>query len=84
MADPAPAFIEHMIQWIFEAATTLNIMDHRQFAIFQVTNGKPSAAPSTVVVLPRGIGAASPSPDGKRFAIGADPRPPDPLIRGGQ
>ncbi|MGA8728162.1 MAG: S9 family peptidase [Terracidiphilus sp.] len=52
---------------------------HRQFAIFPITNGKAAAAPTTVVVLPRGIGAVSPSPDGKRFAIGADPRPPDPL-----
>ena len=56
-----------------------NVNHHRQFAIFPVANGKPAAAPSTVVVLPRGIGSASPSPDGKRFAIGADPRSPDPL-----
>ena len=52
---------------------------HRQFAIFPIEEGKAAAAPSTVVVLPRGIGSASPSPDGKRFAIAADPRPPDPL-----
>ena len=52
---------------------------HPQFAIFPVNNSKAAAAPSTVIVLPRGIGSASPSPDGKRFAIAADPRPPDPL-----
>ncbi len=52
---------------------------HPQFAVFRVDNGKAAVAPSTVVVLPRGIGSASPSPDGKRFAIAADPRPPDPL-----
>ncbi len=52
---------------------------HPQFAIFPVNNGKAAAAPSTVVVLPRGIGSAVASPDGKRFAIAADPRPPDPL-----
>jgi dipeptidyl aminopeptidase/acylaminoacyl peptidase len=52
---------------------------HRQFAIFPIEEGKAAAAPSTVVVLPRGIGSVSPSPDGNRFAIAADPRPPDPL-----
>jgi dipeptidyl aminopeptidase/acylaminoacyl peptidase len=51
----------------------------RQFAIFALKDGKAAPAPTAVVILPRGIGAASPSPDGKRFAIGADPRPPDPL-----
>ena len=50
---------------------------HPQFAVFRVDNGKAAVAPSTVVVLPRGIGSASPSPDGKRFVIAADPRPPD-------
>jgi len=51
----------------------------RQFAIFAIKDGKAASSPTTVVVLPRGIGAASPSPDGKRFAIAADPRAPDPL-----
>jgi dipeptidyl aminopeptidase/acylaminoacyl peptidase len=53
--------------------------DDAQFAIFAVTDGKAAAAPSTVVVLPRGIEGALPSPDGKRFALTADPRPPDPM-----
>ena len=52
---------------------------HQQFAIFALKDGKVAAAPSTVVVLPRGVGAISPSPDGKRFAIAADPRDPDPM-----
>jgi hypothetical protein len=56
-----------------------NVNHHRQFAIFPLEEGKAAAAPSTVVVLPRGIGSASPSPGGKRFAIVADPRTPDPL-----
>ena len=51
----------------------------QQFAIFAVADGKVAPAPSTIVALPRGIGSATPSPDGKRFAIGADPREPDPL-----
>jgi hypothetical protein len=32
-----------------------------------------------MVLLPRGIQSAAPSPQGTRFAIIADPRPPDPL-----
>ncbi len=55
------------------------VNDHQQFAIFALKDDKLAAAPTTVVVLPRGIGSASPSPDGKRFAISADPREPDPL-----
>jgi hypothetical protein len=51
----------------------------RQLAIFALEKTKAAAVPSTVVLLPRGIQAARPSPDGKRFAIIADPRPPDPL-----
>ena len=49
-----------------------------QFAIFPVKDGKLAAAPATVVILPRGVESASPSPDGKRFALTADPRQPDP------
>jgi hypothetical protein len=49
----------------------------RQFAIFPVNDGKAAAVPATVVLLPRGIGSAAPSPQGTRFAITADPRPPD-------
>jgi dipeptidyl aminopeptidase/acylaminoacyl peptidase len=51
----------------------------RQLAIFPVKDGKAATVPSTVVLLPRGIESAAPSPQGKRFAIVADPRPPDPL-----
>jgi len=51
----------------------------RQLAIFPVKDGKAAPVPSTVALLPRGIDSAMPSPQGKRFAIVADPRPPDPL-----
>jgi dipeptidyl aminopeptidase/acylaminoacyl peptidase len=56
-----------------------DVNHHRQFAIFAVKDGKGAAAPGVVVVLPRGMDSASPSPDGKRFVLGADPRPPDTL-----
>jgi dipeptidyl aminopeptidase/acylaminoacyl peptidase len=55
------------------------VNDHQQFAIFPMKDGKVANAPETVVVLPRGIESAIPSPDGKRFAITADPRQPDPM-----
>jgi len=51
----------------------------QQLAIFPLIDHKAPAVPSTVVLLPRGMQAASASPDGKRFAIVADPRPPDSL-----
>ena len=51
----------------------------RQLAIFPLEKTKAAAVPSTVVLLPRGIQAARPSPDGKRFVLVANPRPPDPL-----
>jgi len=57
---------------------TWEVDHHRQLAIFALKDGRAAAAPSTVVFLPRGIGSVSPSPDGNRFAITADPRPPDP------
>jgi len=50
-----------------------------QLAVFPVKDGKTASVPSTVVLLPRGISSAMPSPDGQRFAIVADPRAPDPL-----
>lgn len=56
-----------------------NVNDLEQLAIFPVENGKVPTVPSTVALLPRGMETATPSPDGKRFAIVADPRPPDPL-----
>jgi dipeptidyl aminopeptidase/acylaminoacyl peptidase len=55
------------------------VNDHQQFAVFALKEGKIASAPTTIVVLPRGVGSASPSPDGKRFAMTADPREPDPL-----
>ena len=54
------------------------VNDHQQFAIFAVTDGKFAGAPKTVVVLPRGMESAMPSPNGKLFAMTADPREPDP------
>jgi dipeptidyl aminopeptidase/acylaminoacyl peptidase len=50
-----------------------------QFAVFSLQGVTPEATPSTVVMLPRGIRSAVPSPDGSRYAILFDPRPPDPL-----
>jgi dienelactone hydrolase len=50
-----------------------------QLAIFAIADHKAGIVPATVVLLPRGIGSAIPSPDGKRFAILADPRSPDAL-----
>ena len=50
-----------------------------QLAIFAVTGNKAAAAPTTVVVLPHGEDGILPSPDGTKFALIADPRPPDPL-----
>ena len=51
----------------------------RQLAIFPLQDHKASTVPSTVVLLPRGIASATASPDGKRFAVVADPRPVDAL-----
>ncbi len=53
------------------------VNDHQQFAVFAIKDGKIASAPTVMVVLPRGVGSASPSPDGKRFAMTADPREPD-------
>jgi dipeptidyl aminopeptidase/acylaminoacyl peptidase len=53
------------------------VNDRQQFAVFALKDGKIASAPTTIVVLPRGVGSASPSPDGKRFAMTADPREPD-------
>jgi len=55
------------------------VNDHQQFAVFALKDGKVAAAPSTVVVLPRGVGSARSSPDGRRLAMTADPREPDAL-----
>jgi dipeptidyl aminopeptidase/acylaminoacyl peptidase len=53
------------------------VNDHQQFAIFPLKEGKLATAPTAVVVLARGIQSAMPSPDGKRFAMTADPREAD-------
>lgn len=50
-----------------------------QFAVFSLQTVTAEATPSVVVMLPRGIHSAVPSPDGSRYAILFDPRPPDPL-----
>jgi dipeptidyl aminopeptidase/acylaminoacyl peptidase len=50
-----------------------------QLAVFRVQDGKAAPVPSAVVLLPRGIESAVPTPQGTQFAIVADPRPPDPL-----
>jgi dipeptidyl aminopeptidase/acylaminoacyl peptidase len=55
------------------------VKDQRQLAVFPLTGHKAATVPATVVMLPRGIETASASPDGKRFAVVADPRSPDPL-----
>jgi dipeptidyl aminopeptidase/acylaminoacyl peptidase len=55
------------------------VNDKRQLAVFPVTEHRAAAVPATVVMLPRGIASALASPDGKRYAIVADPRNPDPL-----
>ncbi len=46
-----------------------------QLAIVPLTPG----APVRIVTLPRGMHALNPSPDGKRFAVLADPQPKDVL-----
>jgi hypothetical protein len=51
----------------------------RQLAIFPLHDHKASSVPATVVLLPRGIESVAVSPDGKRFAIVADPRAVDAL-----
>lgn len=43
------------------------------------TPAAAAAAPTPLTALPRGIQAAILSPDGKRYAVLADPRLPDPL-----
>ncbi len=50
-----------------------------QLAIFPLTDHKAESVPSTLILLPHGIQSATPSPDGKRFAVVADPRPFDAL-----
>ena len=62
---------------------TLEVNKLRQLATFALApSGTPAAAAATPLPLtsvPRGINSATISPDGKRYAILADPRLPDPL-----
>ena len=51
----------------------------QQLAVFRLVDHKAASVPSTSVLLPRGIETAVASPDGKHFAIVADPRPFDSL-----
>ena len=53
------------------------VNDQRQLAVFTLVKGKAAPVPATVVMLPRGMGSASASPDGRYFAVVADPREPD-------
>jgi hypothetical protein len=55
------------------------VKDQQQLAVFPVADHKAATVPSTLVLLPRGIASAVASPDGKHFAVVADPRSPDPL-----
>jgi dienelactone hydrolase len=55
------------------------VNNQQQLAIFPLIDHKAPSVPSTVVLLPRGIESATASPDGKRLAVVADPRPPDSL-----
>src|SRR5580658_4067255 len=48
-----------------------------QFATFQLAGIKKASAPALLVALPNGIHSALLSPDGSRFAILANPSPPD-------
>jgi dipeptidyl aminopeptidase/acylaminoacyl peptidase len=49
----------------------------RQLAIILIA--APESKPTILTAIPSGIGTASISPDGSRFAVVADPRPVDPL-----
>jgi dipeptidyl aminopeptidase/acylaminoacyl peptidase len=51
----------------------------QQLAVFPIAEHKAAAVPSTLMLLPRGMESATASPDGKHFAIVADPRAPDPM-----
>jgi Tol biopolymer transport system component len=54
---------------------TLGVERRTQLAIVPLATGKPTI----IISLQSGIRSASISPDGTRFALLADPRPPDPL-----
>jgi dipeptidyl aminopeptidase/acylaminoacyl peptidase len=51
----------------------------KQLAVFGLATLKKNSEPSRLIPLPAGIQAASLSPDGTRFAILANPNPPDDL-----
>ena len=55
---------------------TWHIGGKAQFAIFGLQGITEQSAPSVTVSLPRGVGTATPSPDGSEFALTFDPRLP--------
>jgi dipeptidyl aminopeptidase/acylaminoacyl peptidase len=58
---------------------TYKVNGESQLAVFGLDGNKVAAAPSVLVALARGVDAIAPSPDGRRFALIADPRMPDKL-----
>lgn len=50
-----------------------------QFATFSLASAAAASTPQAIVMLPRGTRGVVPSPDGSRYALLADPRPPDSL-----
>lgn len=58
---------------------TFKINNLGQFAVFALDGVSAHAVPQMTVLLPRGVQGAFPSPDGSRYALLADPRPPDDL-----
>ena len=50
-----------------------------QFAVFALAGMKRDSTPTLAVMLPSGVHSAVLSPDGTRFALLADPHPPDDL-----
>ncbi len=54
---------------------TLEVEHQRQLAVVPLATGKATI----IIALNSGIGSVKISPDGSRFALLADPRPPDPL-----
>lgn len=60
---------------------TFKINGKPQFAVFSLDELKAGSTPAITVLLPQGVQAVGASPDGSRYAILADPRPPDPLAK---
>jgi dipeptidyl aminopeptidase/acylaminoacyl peptidase len=58
---------------------TYSVNKMPQVATFPLADLKASSVPSRIILLPSGVGPVSISPDGKRFAILANPLPPGEL-----